>query len=67
MGIFLLIYPFFPAPYSCRAVLVAVIIGVGIYIFVLFKLDREIHEELRKSECQSRSSMARVAINEERI
>jgi O-antigen/teichoic acid export membrane protein len=47
MGIFLLVIHFLLPLTHVIAVLAVVIIGAGIYIIVLFKLDREIHEEIR--------------------
>ena len=47
MGIFLLVIHFLLPLTHVIAVLAVVIIGAGIYILVLFKLDREIHEEIR--------------------
>jgi len=47
MGIFLLfIHVILPLTYI-TAVLTVVVIGAGVYIAVLFKLDREIHDELK--------------------
>jgi O-antigen/teichoic acid export membrane protein len=47
MGIFLLVIYFLLSLTHVLAVLVVVIVGAGIYIVVLFKLDREIHDELK--------------------
>ena len=48
MGIFLIFIHFFFPLAHIAAVLTVVIIGAGIYLSVLFALDREIHDELRK-------------------
>ena len=49
-GYFPSVYPFSPSPYSCNQLCLAVvIIGAVIYILVLFKLDRKIHDEIRDS------------------
>src|SRR4030042_2207996 len=48
MGIFLLFIHFFFPLTHLATVLTVVIIGAGIYVSVLFALDREIHDELRK-------------------
>jgi len=48
MGIFLLFIHFFFPLTHIAAVLTVVTIGSGIYVTVLFALDREIHDELRK-------------------
>jgi O-antigen/teichoic acid export membrane protein len=47
MGIFLLFIYFLLPLTHVAAVFTMVIIGAGIYLFVLFKLDREIHDEIR--------------------
>ncbi|OPX63690.1 MULTISPECIES: flippase [unclassified Methanoregula] len=47
MGIFLLVFRFFlPSP-DMAAVLISVATGAGIYVMVLLKLDRDIHNEIR--------------------
>ena len=48
MGIFLLVIHFLLPLTHVIAVLVVVIIGALIYILVLFKLDREMHDEIRE-------------------
>jgi len=48
MGIFLLFIHFIFPLAHVAAVLSAVIGGAGVYILVLFKLDKEIHDELKK-------------------
>jgi hypothetical protein len=48
MGIFLLFIHFIFPLTHVAAVLSVVIVGAGIYVSVLFKLDREIHDELKK-------------------
>lgn len=48
MGIFLLFIHFILPLTHVASVLTVVIIGAGIYVSVLFKLDREIHDELKK-------------------
>jgi O-antigen/teichoic acid export membrane protein len=48
MGIFLLFIHFIFPLTNIAAVLTVVIIGTGIYVSVLFKLDKEIHNELKK-------------------
>lgn len=47
MGIFLLCIPFFLPLTHAAAVFSLVIVGAVIYLFVLFKLDRQIRDELR--------------------
>jgi O-antigen/teichoic acid export membrane protein len=47
MGIFLLCIPFFLPLTHAAAVFSLVIVGAVIYIFVLFKLDRQIRDELK--------------------
>jgi O-antigen/teichoic acid export membrane protein len=47
MGIFLLFIHFLLPLNHAMAVLTAVIVGAVIYVFVLFRLDREIHDEIR--------------------
>ena len=47
MGIFLLLIRFIQPLEHVVAVFTVVIIGAGIYMLVLFKLDREIHDEIR--------------------
>jgi phage gp36-like protein len=47
MGIFLLVFRFFlPLP-DMAAVLLSVASGAAIYVMVLLRLDREIHNEIR--------------------
>jgi len=48
MGLFLLFIHFIFPLAHVAAVLSAVIVGAGVYILVLFKLDKEIHDELKK-------------------
>jgi O-antigen/teichoic acid export membrane protein len=48
MGIFLLFIHFIFPLTHVAAVLTVVIVGAGIYVSVLFKLDREIYDELKK-------------------
>ncbi len=48
MGIFLLIIHFFFPLTNIAVVLTVIAIGAGIYVSVLFALDKEIHDELRK-------------------
>jgi O-antigen/teichoic acid export membrane protein len=47
MGIFLLFIYFLLPLTHVAAVFTMVIVGAGIYLLVLFKLDREIHDEIR--------------------
>jgi ABC-type iron transport system FetAB permease component len=47
MGIFLLIIHFVLPLTHVVAVLAAVIAGAGVYLLVLFKLDRRIYDELK--------------------
>jgi O-antigen/teichoic acid export membrane protein len=47
MGIFLLLIHFLLPLTHIAGVITAVIVGAVIYILVLFKLDREIHDEIR--------------------
>jgi len=47
MGIFLLVIYFLLPLMHVLAVLTVVIVGAAIYILVLFKLDRKIHDEIR--------------------
>jgi O-antigen/teichoic acid export membrane protein len=48
MGIFLLVLHFLLPLTHVAIVFAQVIAGAGIYIFVLFKLNREIHDEIRE-------------------
>ena len=48
MGIFLLVIHFVLSFTHVALLLSVVIIGAGIYLSVLFKLDQEIHDELKK-------------------
>ena len=59
MGIFLLVIYFLLPLMHVLAVLTVVIVGAAIYILVLFKLDRKIHDEIRDSGSQSRCPVAR--------
>ena len=47
MGIFLLFVHFLLPFTHVVTLLTVVIVGAGIYLFILFKLDRKIHDELR--------------------
>jgi O-antigen/teichoic acid export membrane protein len=47
MGIFLLVIYFILPLMHVLAVLTVVVVGAAIYILVLFKLDRKIHDEIR--------------------
>jgi xanthine/uracil permease len=47
MGIFLLVIHFLLPLTHVIAVLAVVIVGALIYILVLFKLDREMHDEIK--------------------
>ena len=47
MGVFLLFIHFLSPHTHVVTVLIAVIVGAGIYLLILFKLDRGIHDELR--------------------
>jgi O-antigen/teichoic acid export membrane protein len=46
MGIFLMALQFLLPPKHVAAVIVAVIVGAVLYTLVLFKMDREIHDEI---------------------
>jgi len=48
MGIFLLVIHFLLPLTHIAAVLAAVVVAAGMYVAILLRLDREIHDELRK-------------------